>query len=95
MVFVAGLLNNILRSKSMPADEWRQSTLVAIFKGKEDLPLCENYRGTILTSRTPKTWERVIDRRLREEKTIRKEQFGFMPMKTTIDAIFTVRMLPK
>ena len=31
-------------------------------------------------SHTMKIWERIIDRRLREETTIGDEQFGFMPV---------------
>ena len=38
-----------------------------------------------------KIWERIIDRRLREETTIGDEQFGFMPGMT--DAKFAVRQL--
>ena len=38
-----------------------------------------------------KIWERVIDRRLREETTIGDEQFGFIP--GTTDATFAVRQL--
>ena len=42
---------------------------------------------------TMKIWERIIDRRLREETTIEDEQFGFMPGRGTTDAIFAVRQL--
>ena len=44
-------------------------------------------------SHTMKTWERIIDRRLREETTIGDEQCGFMPGRGTTDAIFAVRQL--
>ena len=37
VVFLTGLFNDILRSKRMP-NEWRKSTLIPIFKGKEDVP---------------------------------------------------------
>ena len=37
--------------------------------------------------------ERVIDRRLRNETTIGEEQFGFMPGRETIDAIFAARQV--
>ena len=55
--------------------------------------MCANYRGIKLTSHTLKIWERVIDRRLRQKITIGEEQFGFMPKKSTTDAIFALRML--
>ena len=45
-------------------------------------------------SHTMKIWERIIDRRLREETTIGDEHFGFMPSRGTMDAvIFAVRQL--
>ena len=44
-------------------------------------------------SHTMKIWERIIDRRLREETTIGDEQFGFMPGRGMTDAIFAVRQL--
>ena len=40
-----------------------------------------------------KIWERIIDRRLREETTIGEEQFGFMPGRGTTDAIFAARQV--
>ncbi|XP_039297838.1 uncharacterized protein LOC111056512 [Nilaparvata lugens] len=42
---------------------------------------------------TPLTQERVIERRLRHETVISKEQFGFMPGRGTTDAIFALRQL--
>ena len=40
-----------------------------------------------------KIWERIIDRKLREETTIDDEQFGSIPGRGTTDAIFAVRQL--
>ena len=45
-----------------------------------------------MISHTMKIWERVIDRRLREETTI-EEQFGFMSGRGTTDAIFAARQM--
>ena len=42
-------------------------------------------------SHTTKIWERLIERRRREERTIRDEQFGVMPGRGTTDAIYTMR----
>ena len=53
---------------------------------------CTNLQREGGTSRivgiTMKIWERIIDRRKREETSIREEQFGFMPGRGTTDAIF-------
>ena len=44
-----------------------------------DIQECDNYRGIKLMSHTMEIWERIIERRLREETMIGEEQFGFMP----------------
>jgi len=40
-----------------------------------------------------KLWERVIERRLREIIEISENQFGFMPGRSTIEAIYVLRGL--
>ena len=65
--------------------------IIPIYKEKGDIQSCGNYRGIKLMSHTMKIWERIIDRRLREETTIGDEQFGFMPGRGTTYAIFAVR----
>ena len=44
-------------------------------------------------SHSIKLWERVIEARIRKEVTIAEQQFGFMPGRSTTDAIFCLRML--
>lgn len=44
---------------------------------------------------TMKIWERVIDRRIRQETKIGEEQFGFMPGRGKTDALFALRLLMK
>ena len=64
------------------------SVLVPIFKEKGDIQECKNYRGIKLLTHTFKIWERVLDRRVRECTDIHESQFGFMPGRSTTDAIF-------
>ena len=52
---------------------------------------CKNYRGIRLMSHTIILLERIIDRRLKEEVAVSKEQFGFMPGRSTTDPIFSIR----
>jgi len=40
-----------------------------------------------------KLWERVIERRLQKEVAISENQFGFMPGRLTIEAIYLLRRL--
>ena len=74
-------------------DEWRKSMLVPLYKGKGDIKECENYWGIKLMSHTIKLWERIIEARIRKEVTITEQQFGFIPGRSTTDAIFCLRML--
>ena len=40
-----------------------------------------------------KLWERVIEHRLRRVTSVTQNQFGFMPRRSTMDAIFLIRQL--
>ncbi|KAK3538370.1 hypothetical protein QTP86_000563 [Hemibagrus guttatus] len=74
-------------------EEWRRSVLVPIFKNKGDVQSCSNYRGIKFMSHTMKLWERVVEARLRKVVDICEQQYGFMPRKSTTDAIFALRIL--
>ncbi|KAK3531996.1 hypothetical protein QTP86_002517, partial [Hemibagrus guttatus] len=89
--FLANLFNRVLESERMP-EEWRRSVLVPIFKNKGDVQSCSNYRGIKLMSHTMKVWERVVEARLRKVVEICEQQYGFMPRKSTTDAIFALRI---
>ncbi|EYC43100.1 hypothetical protein Y032_0503g2638 [Ancylostoma ceylanicum] len=84
--------NNITRSAKMP-EAWRDSIIVPIFKRKGDAMNCTNYRGIKLIAHTMKIYERLLDMRLREMVEISPDQFGFVPERSTIDAIFIARQL--
>ena len=92
IVWLTKLFNHIFRSNEMP-EEWRKSILVPIFKNKGDIQSCTNYRGIKLMSHTMKLWERVIEHRLRRMTSVTKNQFGFMPGRSTMEAIFLIRQL--
>ena len=70
---------------------WRDSLLVPTFKEKGDIQECNNYRGIKLLTHTFNIWERVLDRRVRECTDIHDSQFGFMPGRSTTDAIFILK----
>ena len=90
--FLTKLMNSLLKGERMP-DEWRKSVLIPIYKDKGDSKECGNYRGIKLMSHTMKLWERVVEARLRQEVVIGDQQFGFMPRRSTTDAIFGLRMM--
>ena len=90
--FLTRLFNKIFKDERMP-DEWRRSVLVPIFKNIGDVQSCSNYRGIKLISYTMKLWKRVVEARLRREVKISEQQYGFMPRKSTTDAMFALRVL--
>ena len=67
--------------------------IVPIFKGKGDVMNCESYRGVKLLEHAMKIVERVLERRIRTLVNLNEMQFGFMPGKGTVDAIFIVRRM--
>ena len=74
-------------------DKRKNSTLVSLYKNKCDIQDCSNYRGIKLISHTMKLWERVIEHHLREHAKITENQFGFMPGRSTMEAIHILRKL--
>ena len=90
--FLTKLYNITMESERMP-EEWRHSILIPMFKNKGDAQSCSNYRGIKRIRHTTKLWERVVERRLRRELTFSEQQYGFMPVKSTTDALFALRVL--
>ena len=90
IVWLTKLFNLIFRSNKMP-EEWRRSILVPIFKNKGDVQSYTNYHGIKLMGHTMKLWERVIEHRLRRVTSVTQNQFGFMPGRLTMEAIFLIR----
>jgi len=73
--------------------EWRFSTVILLYKNKGDIQDCNNYRGIKLFGHTMKLWERVIEKRLRKNISISENQIGFMPGRSTTEAIYIIRRL--
>ena len=86
------LCQRVLDGKGIP-DEWKTSVVVPIFKGKGDVMNCGSYREVKLLEHGMKIIERVLERRIRALIDFDEAQFGFMPGKGTIDALFLVRRL--
>ena len=86
------LCNQVVREGAIPR-EWELSTLIPIFKGKGDPMECGSYRAVKLLEHGMKVLEGVLEKRLRQKVKIDDMQFGFVPGKGTVDAIFMVRQL--
>ena len=74
-------------------DEWKTSVIVPIFKGKGDAISCGSYRGVKMLEHAMKIVERVPERRIQTLVNLNEMQFGFMPRKETVDAIFIGRRM--
>jgi hypothetical protein len=86
------LCQGVLDGRGMP-DEWALSVVIPIFKGKGDTMSCGAYRGVKLLEHAMKIVERVLEKRMRSMVKVDEMQFGFMPGKGTIDAVFILRRL--
>uniref|UniRef100_A0A7I4Z3B2 Reverse transcriptase domain-containing protein n=1 Tax=Haemonchus contortus TaxID=6289 RepID=A0A7I4Z3B2_HAECO len=85
-------LNTVSAEGRIP-DAWRRSAIDPIFKQKGDAMDCSNYRGIRLAAHTIKLYERLVDSRLRDLVPISEDQIGFMPERSTTDAIFIARQI--
>ncbi|KAE8675269.1 HAD-superfamily hydrolase, subfamily IG, 5'-nucleotidase isoform 2 [Hibiscus syriacus] len=90
--WLTNIFNIILETSMMP-EEWRESTVIPIYKNKGDPQRCGNYRGIKLLSHTMKLWEMVIEARLRQVTRVSENQFGFMPGRSTTEVIHLLRRL--
>ena len=64
------------------------STIVSGFKGKGDATICNNFRGLKMLKQIMKIVERILDRIIRTRVDINSMQFGFIPGRSTTDAIY-------
>lgn len=79
--------------EEMPED-WRKGILCPVHK-KGDITMCSNYRGITLLSTAYKIFSSILQQRIAPyaETIIGKYQCGFIPGKSTIDQIFTLRQV--
>ena len=82
----------IIRDGKVPSG-WEQSFIVCFYKGKGDALERGNYHGLKLTEQVMKVLKRIVDGLIRQLVSINNSQFGFVPGRGTIDAIFVVRQL--
>ena len=82
-----------IRIRARLPDDWTLSVLVLIFKGKRDAMSCGAYKGVKLLEHAMKIVKKVLERRLRRMVKVDVIQFGFMPGKGTVYAVFILRRL--
>ena len=67
--------------------------VVAIYKKKGSVMDCASYRGVKLLEHGMEVVERLLEKRLRRLVKVDQMQFGFMPSRSTVDAIFILRRM--
>lgn len=58
------LFNVIFMTAKMP-EEWRWSPMILLYKNKDDIQNCDNYRSIKLLSHTTKIWKIMVEMRVR------------------------------
>ena len=89
------IICSIWMEEAMP-DDFRDATIVSLYKNKGSKSDCGNYRGISLLSIAGKILARVVLNRLIEnvsEDNLPEAQCGFRPGRSTVDMIFTVRQV--
>ena len=71
----------------------KRSIMVAICKQKGDVIECKSHRGIELLEHVLKIIGSILEKRLRKYITIDQMQFGCMPGRGTVDAIFILRQV--
>ena len=82
--------NGLLKEEKIP-DSWKLSYLIPIYKGKGDVKQWGSHRSTKLLEHGMKVVEIMFEKRLKRVVNINEIQMGFMPGKSTAEAIFSVR----
>ncbi|KAL6464878.1 hypothetical protein MHYP_G00271950 [Metynnis hypsauchen] len=76
--------------------QWRDASIVTIYKCKGDKAICGNYRGISLLAVAGKVLAKVMLQRLINnitESMLPESQCGFRKSRSTVDMIFTARLL--
>lgn len=89
------IITSIWEEEEIP-QEFRDATIVSLYKNKGSKSDCGNYRGISLLSIAGKILARIILNRLItsiSEENLPETQCGFRPGRSTVDMIFAVRQV--
>ena len=78
------------------SQDFRDATVVSLFKNKGNKADCGNYRGVSLLTIAGKILARVLLNRLISavsEDNLLEARCGFRPGRSTVDMVFTVRQV--
>ena len=85
-------MNKIMNSTNIP-EQWTEGNLKRLYKGKGKKGKCSNERGITLASNIGKTFERLVNNRIKDEVNISDAQAGGMKGRATVDHILILKEL--
>ena len=91
-LWLTDVCNTVVKDGKVPED-FSRSWMVNVYKGKSDALTCGSNRGIKRLEHAMKVFEKMNEGKLRKIVRIDSMQFGFMPGKSTTDAIFIVCQL--
>ncbi|CAF0801605.1 unnamed protein product [Didymodactylos carnosus] len=76
-------------------EDWTMAILIRLYKNKGDKRIYDNYRGISLLIVVSKIFSRIILNRIQGllDKKLIDQQAGFRPNRSTVDQIFTLKMI--
>ncbi|CAF1408276.1 unnamed protein product [Didymodactylos carnosus] len=76
-------------------EDWTMAILIRLYKNKGDKRICDNYRGISLLIVVSKIFSRIVLNRIQGllDKKLLDQQAGFRPNRSTVDQIFTLKMI--
>src|SRR6218665_1642582 len=86
------ILNDFMRQERLP-QYLKESELLALYKQKSDVMECGNYRVIKLLEVGLKVYEKVIEKRIRDNVQLHDIQFVFRPGRGTMDAVIMLRQV--
>ena len=89
---MADISHNVLDGFGIPV-EWALSIVVPIFKGKGDIRTCNCHRAVNIHEQDTKTVETMFEKRLCKIVSVDEMQFGSIPKRGAIDAVFILRRM--
>ena len=89
---MAEVCQKVLDRFGMPA-EWALSIVFPIIKGKGDIRNCSCYGAVKRLEHGMKVVESMFEKMLSRIVSVDEMQFGFMPLRVTINAVFILRSM--
>ena len=89
---IAEICQKVLNGFGIPA-EWALSIVVPIINGKVYIRNCSCYRAVQFHEHAMMVVKRALEKRLCRIMTVDEMQFGFIPERGTIYAVFILRRL--